>query len=76
MKVDDVCEATIVHEDPFSVESFYSEHYDQGVIMRLLQSPSISFVERHVLVRLSLLKRRYHIDVVHLPLACFLKGLE
>ena len=63
-------------QDPLSVESFYREHYDQGVVVRLLHSPSIFLVERHVLVYSSLLKRRYHVNAVHLPLTCFLKGSE
>ena len=42
-KVNDVCRAAIVHEDSLGVESFYREHYDQGVVVRLLYSPSIFF---------------------------------
>ena len=75
-KVDDVYRATVVHEDPLSVESFYREHYDQGVVVRLLHSPSIFLVERHVLVYSSLLKRRYHVNAIHLPLTSFPKGSE
>ena len=58
------------------VESFYCEHYDQRVVVRLLHSPSIFLVERHVLVRPSLFKRGCHVNVVYLPLTCFPKGSE
>ena len=75
-KIDDVYGATVVHEDPFGVESLYSQHYDQRVIVRLLHSFGICFIEGHILVRLFLLKRRYHVDVIHLSLACFLEGFE
>ena len=75
-EVDDVCKATVVNEDPFGIESFCREHYDQGVVMRLLHSTSIFFVERHVLVCPSLLERGYHVDVIHLSLVCFLEGFE
>ena len=75
-KVDDVCRATIVHEDPFGVESLYIQHYKQRVIVGLLHSLSVRFIERHVLVRSLLLKRRYHVDAIHLSLVCFLEGFE
>ena len=71
---DDVCGATVVYKDPFGIESFYREHYDQKVVMRLPHSPSIFFVERNVLICLSLLERGYHVDAVHLSLICFPKG--
>ena len=44
--------------------------------MRLLHSPGIGFIEGHVLLRLPLFEREYHVDAIHLSLACFLKGLE
>ena len=56
------------------VESFYLEHYDQRVIVRLLHSPSIFLVKRHVLVRPSLFKRGCHVNAVYLHLTCFPKG--
>ena len=66
--------AAIVHKDPHSIESFYCEHYDQEVVIRLLYSPSIFFREKHIPVRLSLLKWGYSVDPVHLHLTCFPKG--
>ena len=42
--------------------------------MRLLHSPSIDFIEGHVLLHSPLFERGYHVDVIHLSLACFLKG--
>ena len=50
-KVDDIHGAIVVHEDPLGVESFYCEHYNQGVIMRLLHSSNILFRDKHVLIR-------------------------
>ena len=47
--VDDVCRAAIVHKDSPSIESFYCEHYDQGVIMRLLHPSRVFFKEKDVL---------------------------
>ena len=44
--------------------------------MRLLHSPGVRFIEGHVLVHPFLLERRYHVDVIHLSLACFLEGFE
>ena len=75
-EVDDVREAPIVYEDYFSVKPFYIQHYNQRVVVGLLHSSSICFTEGHVLVCPPLLKRGYHVDVVHLSLACFLEGLE
>ena len=75
-KVDDIGGAIVVHKDPLGVESFYCEHYDQMVIVRLLHSSSIFLVERHVLVRPSLFKRGCHVNAVYLPLTCFPKGSE
>ena len=75
-EVDDVRKASIVHEDSFSVESFYVQHYNQRVVMGLFHSSSISFIERNVLVRPSMFERRYRMDAVHLSLACFFKGFE
>ena len=74
--MDDVCGATVVHEDPFGVESYYRKHYDQRVIVRLLHSFSIFLIERHVLVCPSLFKRGCHVNAVYLPLTCFPKGFE
>ena len=42
----DVCQATIIHEDYPDIESFYHEHYDQKVVMRLLYPPTSSS-EKH-----------------------------
>ena len=42
-EVDDVRRASIVHEDSFSVESFYIQHYNQRVVVGLFHSSDISF---------------------------------
>ena len=44
--------------------------------MRLLHSPGIDFIEGHVLLHPPLFKQGYHVDAIHLSLACFLKGLR
>ena len=75
-KVDDVYRASIVHEDSFGVEPLYIQHYDQRVIVGLSYSPGIDIVEGHILVHLSLFEWGYHVDAIHLTLACFLKGPE
>ena len=75
-EVDDVRRASIVHEDSFSVESFYVQHYDQRVIVGLFHSSGISFIEGHVFVSPSMFERWYRMDAVHLSLACFLEGSE
>ena len=75
-KVDDVCGAPIVYKDSSSVEPFYIQHYNQWIVVGLFHSSSICFIERHVLVRPSMFERWYHMDAVHLSLACFLKGPE
>ena len=66
--VDDVCRAAIVHKDSPGIESFYCEHYDQGVIMRLLHPSRVFFKEKDVLVHSSLFQRRHLVDAIHLPL--------
>ena len=76
MEVDDVCRSPIVYEDSFSIEPFYVQYYNQRVVVGLFHSSSISFIERNVLVRMSMFERRYRMDAVHLSLACFLKGFE
>ena len=75
-EVDDVRRASMVHEDSFSVESFYVQHYNQRVVVGLFHSFSISFIEGHVLVCPSMFERWYRMDAVHLSLACFLEGSE
>ena len=55
---------------------FYHEHYDQGVVMRLLHSSGILFREKHVPVCLSLLQGWDPMNAVHLPLIWFLEGFE
>ena len=75
-EVDDVCGASIVHEDSFSAESFYVQHYNQRVIVGLFHSSGISFIEGHVLVCPSMFERWYRMDAVHLSLAYFLEGPE
>ena len=57
----------------FGIESLYREHYDQGVVVRLLHSSSIIFTEWHVLVCPSLFKRGCRVHDFHLPLTCFLE---
>ena len=47
-------------------------HYE----VALPPPPRVFLVERHILVRSSLLERGYHMDAIHLPLACFLEGSE
>ena len=44
--------------------------------MWLLHSPDVHFIEGHLLVCSFLLKRRYHVDIIQLSLACFLEGFE
>ena len=75
-EVNDVHEASVVHEDSFSVESFYVQHYNQRVVVGLFHSSGISFIERNVLVRMSMFERRYRMDAIHLSLACFFEGSE
>ena len=75
-EIDDVHKAANIHEDSPSVESFYCEHYDQEVVIRLLHSFGVFLKEKHAPVRLSLFQGRYSVDVVHLPLTCFLEGSE
>ena len=75
-EVDDVREAPIVHEDSFSVEPFYIQHYNQQVVMGLFHSFDICFIEGHILIRPPLFKWGYHVDAIHLSLACFLEGPE
>ena len=67
-EVDDVRGATIMHEDSPGIKSFYREHYDQGVIMRLLHPPGVFFQEKCVHVRSSLLHGGDFVDVVQLSL--------
>ena len=75
-EVDDVRRASMVHEDSFSVESLYVQHYNQRVVVGLFHSSGISFIEGHVLVCSSMFERWYRMDAVHLSLACFLEGSE
>ena len=75
-KVDDVYRASIVHEDSFGVEPLYIQHYDQRVIVGLSHSPVIGFVEGYILVHPSLFERGYHVNAIHLSLACLFKGPE
>ena len=75
-EVDDVRGAPIVYEDSFRVKPFYIQHYNQRVVVGLLHSSGICFIEGHVLVRLPLFERGYHVDAIHLSLVCFLEGLE
>ena len=46
------------------------------VIVKLLHSLGIRFIEGHILVCPFLLGRWYHMDAIHLSLACFLEGFE
>ena len=66
----------VAFSDSLGIESFYREHYDQGVVIRLLHPSSVFFREKHVLVRLSLLHERYSMDDVHLPLIWFFEVFE
>ena len=75
-EVDDVCGAPIVYKDSFNVEPFYIQHYNQRVVVGLFHSFGICFIEGHVLVRPPLFERGYHVDIIHLSLACFLEGPE
>ena len=67
-KVDDVPEVAIIYEDSPGIESFYCEHDDQRVVIRLLHSSNIFLKEKHVPVHSSLLQGGYSMDAVHLPL--------
>ena len=42
----------------------------------LSHSPGIGFVEGHILVHLPLFERGYHVNAIHLSLACFFEGPE
>ena len=48
----------------------------KGSFVGLFHSSGICFIEGHVLVRLPLFKWGYHVDAIHLSLACFLEGPE
>ena len=75
-KVDDVCRASIVHEDSFGVEPFNIQYYYQGVIVGLSHSPGVGLAEGHILVRSSLFERGYHVNAIHLPLGGLPEGSE
>ena len=66
----------VAFSNSLGIESFYREHYDQGVVIRLLHPSSVFFQEKHVLVHLSLLHEGYSMDAVHLPLIWFFEGFE
>ena len=72
-EVDDVRGAPIVYEDSFSVEPFYIQHYNQRVVVGLFYSSDICFIEGHVLVCPPLFEQGYHMNAIHLSLACFLE---
>ena len=70
------CLSSYHYQNSPGIESFYHEHYDQRIVMKLLHPPSIFFWETHVLVRQSLFKWGHPVDIVHLPLIHFLEGFE
>ena len=52
------------------------EHYDQGVVMRLLHSSGIFFKEKYVPICSSLFRGGYSVDSIHLPLIWLLEGFD